>query len=242
MAASKKPSKKPNWLPDWMDQTKYPDDQKASPREWAWEFLRRNAKYQQLWRELAKLPTPLGFIHKGGSNVQKRFEIKERFEKEFGVAQPASPSMTSTDSNFKWRLRFVPQPQYWIRPRDWPTYYDFDMSDADLKHPAELLVKFDLRLKIKPQLARAQKILKTEAKKLGEPRAKFKKYQVYLRVLDAKLSGAPVNTIAAEILGIKKESHQDPQYLKNKVRDILKSAKRLSDRGYRFLAALEATK
>jgi len=49
MTVSKKPPNKPDWLPNWEDETKYPDPKKATGRVWAWEFLRRNPQYQQLW-------------------------------------------------------------------------------------------------------------------------------------------------------------------------------------------------
>lgn len=153
--------------------------------------------------------------------------------------------MTSTDADFKRRLRFVAPPQYWIKRQDWPDKYDFDMTGADLEHPAELLAKFDLRSKIEPQVRKIKEILKEEAKNLAkigvkEPRGKFQMYQRYLRVLDAKLSGAKDKTIALEVLGIQNEGKFDPQYSKNKVRDVFRAAQRLRDNGYRFLAALEA--
>lgn len=200
--------KKPNWLPDWTDITKYPDHEKVTPREWAWEFLRRNAKYQRLWKKLASLQAPSGFIFKGSEahktlEIYKRLEeIKERFEKEFGVSNPAPPSMAVADADIDW------QPQYWIKPVNWPDHHDFDMTGADLNHPAELLVKLDLRLQIGPQLDSVRTILKSEAKKLGlkEPRGQFQKYPAYLRVLDAKVSGATANAIAEKILGSRMKS------------------------------------
>ena len=65
---SKKESpKKPIWLPDWQDLCKYPDvnGKKISGRVWAWEFLRRNQKYQQLWEKYEALPP--GPLYEGHS-------------------------------------------------------------------------------------------------------------------------------------------------------------------------------
>ncbi len=37
-----------DWLPDWKDQSSYNfDPAQASPEQWAWEFLRRNRRYQR---------------------------------------------------------------------------------------------------------------------------------------------------------------------------------------------------
>jgi hypothetical protein len=43
---------KPSWLPNWKDPTKYPDQAKTSRLDWAWQFLKRNPVYQQLWLRL----------------------------------------------------------------------------------------------------------------------------------------------------------------------------------------------
>src|SRR5262245_43523766 len=43
------------WLPDWeKDLHKYPKPTEKSRLEWAWQFLRRNPQYQQLWAQLIK--------------------------------------------------------------------------------------------------------------------------------------------------------------------------------------------
>lgn len=40
----------PEWLPDWHSKQGYPVPEEADGWEWAWEFLRRNVKYQQLYK------------------------------------------------------------------------------------------------------------------------------------------------------------------------------------------------
>ena len=41
----------PDWLPaNWKDSNLYPDQEKMTYQEWAWEFLRRNEGYQQAHR------------------------------------------------------------------------------------------------------------------------------------------------------------------------------------------------
>ena len=113
ISMKKESSKKPDWLPDWKDISKYPDPNKATGRVWAWEFLRRNPEYQQLWEKFAALPP--GPIREGHSAIAY-MNICERFEKEFGILNPAPPPMTIADPDFKWRPRFTNPPRCWILP------------------------------------------------------------------------------------------------------------------------------
>ncbi len=230
---SKNPPNKPDWLPDWTDITKYPDPKKATGRVWAWEFLRRNPQYQQRWEE-----------YSASGSGDRLMYIRPRFETEFAVLSPVPPSMPFTHPDFEWRLRFTTQSaMHWILPVGWEDIEGFELPEIDLDHPAEVLVKFDLRVPLNPQLRNARKVLETEAERLtgagvlsGEPRAWFDKYQKYLRVLDAKLSGVNRKTMAVEILDIKND---DPEYQKGQVDYAFRAAKRLRDKDYRFLAALE---
>jgi hypothetical protein len=234
---------KPAWLPDWNNISHYPNPKvkKVPGKVWAWEFLRRNPKYQQLWEAYAALPKSAGFIY-GGSAV---LDIRERFQTEFGV-YPAPPPISASDPDFERLVRFVNQsPPYWMWPADAPEDYEF--QGPDLNHPAEVLMKFDLRLQIAVQVKGANAILKKEASRLskagtlsGQPRSKSEsgKYCEYLRVLDAKMSGATSKVIAKEILGITDEDTlKDTQSVKEKVDDVFKAAKRLRDGGFCFLAA-----
>jgi hypothetical protein len=45
------------WLPDWRNKSGYPDPEKTTGRQWAWEFLRRNPEYQRLYAEYDNLST-----------------------------------------------------------------------------------------------------------------------------------------------------------------------------------------
>ncbi len=42
----------PDWLPDWQDESQYPDPETTEPKQWAWEFLRRNVAYQKDYKLL----------------------------------------------------------------------------------------------------------------------------------------------------------------------------------------------
>ena len=238
MSLKKKQPKKPKWLPDWKDESKYPDPKKAGGRVWAWEFLRRNPRYQRLWKRYAKLgPGPI--YHGPSARVLKA--ITERFEHDFGVLHPAPPAMTTADPAFKWRPKFVNQkPRFWVLPIKVSKNDNFEMPEIYLEHPTEVVVKFDLRSQIELQLDDVGELLKKERKRLvaakllrGEPRARFENYRDYLRALDAKLSGISHTTIGEEILKVKDAAYQKPNAVY-----AFKSAKNLRDGGYRFLAAV----
>src|SRR5713101_9944015 len=136
---------KPDWLPDWKDKSKYPDPTNTSGRVWAWEFLRRNPEYQQLWDKRAALPP--GPVYEGHS-AQAISEISERFERNFGVWTPAPPEMTVEDPKFEWRPRFINEkPKHWVLPVN----FSEEIPEIILEHAAEVVVKFDLRAQIRSQ-------------------------------------------------------------------------------------------
>jgi len=43
---------RPEWLPNWKNVAEYPDPVTMISQQWAWEFLRRNAKYQADYKEI----------------------------------------------------------------------------------------------------------------------------------------------------------------------------------------------
>ncbi len=142
---------KPDWLPDWKDKSKYPDPTNTSGRVWAWEFLRRNPEYQQLWDKRAALPP--GPVYEGHS-AQAISEISERFERNFGVWTPAPPEMTVEDPKFEWRPRFINEkPKHWVLPVN----FSEEIPEIILEHAAEVVVKFDLRAQIRSQCQSASK-------------------------------------------------------------------------------------
>src|SRR5438552_1597670 len=100
MSKNKNLMDKPDWLPNWQDLTQYPDPKKAIGRIWAWEFLRRNPKYQELWQEYAALPKSAGFLYHGSSV----FEIRDRFEKR---VRRVIPSGASINNCFRPQVRLV---------------------------------------------------------------------------------------------------------------------------------------
>ena len=244
----------PDWLPDWTDKTKYPDPKHTSRRQWAWEFLRRNAGYQQLCNEND------AYLHRGdnlkkvqpGTETYQELEESEplstgkmRSPKEFGLLLRAPPSMPSTDPRFgDRRPRFLTEHvTHWMRPVNWPSeeFGPFEIHEV-LEDPAEVVISVNLRWSLRRQVDAAERLLKAEKKhltslgilKASDRRMKPEHFQSYLRLLDAEAKKASPKEMAEVIFGIidKYPDHKGQQ----RVHDGLKSAKFLRDRGYMFLA------
>ncbi len=106
----------------------------------------------------------------------------------------------------------------------------------------EVLVRFNLEWPIDVQLEMAQKTLKrarkyykkNEAFEPIEKRNRLDKFQLYIRLLDAKVSGAKAGEMAAVLLPNRDNSYPDYGADKN-IRDGLKAAHKLRDRDYRFI-------
>ena len=43
---------KQSWRPNWKNEAEYPDAEKTSTTQWAWEFLRRNPEYKEDYEKL----------------------------------------------------------------------------------------------------------------------------------------------------------------------------------------------
>jgi hypothetical protein len=231
----------PDWLPDWTDIEKYPHPKKTDSRVWAWEFLRRNTEYQQLYSQIATLPP--GFIRHDDS----AWKIGERLENDFGVLIAAPPSMTSADPNFEERPKFVTHGRRWMKPPDWPEDAGPYVVDEALQDPTEVLMQFDLRWSLHSQLISAKAFLKAQTQNLKSlkklegtnHRMKPKYFTDYLRLLDAEATGQTPEKMAEVIYKILEEY---PDHAgKQKVSDSLKRARWLRDKGYRFIAMTPQT-
>jgi hypothetical protein len=218
--------KKPDWLPEWEDATQYPDPNTTSPRQWAWEFLRRNPRYQQLWDERIGphfdpkrwYNDPILEILRNDQYQRQWNELipaasrSEVFEQQFGIRSfPPPHSMSSADPNFdllgpRFVIDFLyfrrkPARRHW--PRDQPFEINETLSDGDV------FIRFNVRSPTEPQLDKAKAILeqqKTYLKEMGdvEPltsgKVRTDQYRDYLRLLDANTSGALYENASVEVL------------------------------------------
>jgi hypothetical protein len=192
---------------------------------WAWEFLRRNEEYRKFWIEKV---VPFNKVR-----IWAR-EYDEELKLRFGVLAPIDPSVATVP-------RFIADYTYW---RDWRDRKD-EAEDGPVTLP---LTKFhvamvvDLRLSLNTQFTRLSETTKKyqdSLKSTGEidpknPR-KSPKYRIYLRILDAKASGARRPEIEKTLFP---NATNADQYRSKKFDYHLKEARRLRDSGYRALANL----
>ena len=64
-----------NWRPNWKNEEEYPDLEKTSMVQWAWEFLRRNKSYLEDYDKLNLELNQIGWVAIALS--QKRSDSEE---------------------------------------------------------------------------------------------------------------------------------------------------------------------
>tara|TARA_R110002072_G_scaffold211501_1_gene369072 strand:+ start:1522 stop:2373 length:852 start_codon:yes stop_codon:yes gene_type:complete len=115
----------PEWLPDWRDSTQYPDPEVDHTTVFSWEFLRRNAEYQDDWGRLwgglteserenpGPVAEPIGLEDKDSAELRHPLEwIGKRWGLRDG-SQPHSPALgldPSTPSEGLMRLSDTKEP------------------------------------------------------------------------------------------------------------------------------------
>lgn len=106
----------------------------------------------------------------------------------------------------------------------------------------EIFIRFNLEWPIKVQLRRAQELLERQKAyykkhELFEPiskRNRITRFPFYVRLLDARSSGAKITEIAAVLLSANDNSY--PDYIASKnIRNSLKAAQKLRDQEYLFI-------
>jgi Family of unknown function (DUF6499) len=181
---------KPRWLPDWEnDLAKYPKITEKSRVEWAWQFLRRNPKYQQLWGQLirphykrAHVKASLDRADRDGPyrgvGVRRPIRLEEigyQLEPfvQFGIStippDPAEP---------KARLRFSAE---FIRYTRTPSMRpNFSYKLPIVLTGDEVVVWLNLNRSIDQQLAKVRTLMKDlkTRRKLGEFRETFRDQQL----------------------------------------------------------------
>lgn len=252
-----------DWLPDWRDPKAYPDDDLTN-QQWAWQFLRRNPEYQEVyarWRELfdnvgehptveedlrffdcdppARLGETFAAYHRRVGKKYKGHKSKIRIIGDRFGLKPFSLRLPDPRED-RPRLRFSGSGVSIV-----PGIPGEKQFPGALVGPGEFeaFVKFDLQWPLEVQLRKAKKILESwrrsyERNKGFEPIKNrprdHRLYRQYLRLLDGNANGAPNRDLAAVIFP--NEKNESPEYRGNaKVRDSLKAAKRLRDGGYVFL-------
>jgi hypothetical protein len=235
---------KPPWLPDWEnDLAKYPKITEKSRVEWAWQFLRRNPKYQQLWAQLiqphyqsADAKASLDRADRDGLYRIVSQRVQARLEErgyqlgpfmEFGIStippDPAEP---------KPKLRFSAEFIRYARTPSLRPNFSYKLPPIVLTGD-EVVVWFNLNRSIDQQLAKVKSLMKNLAtiRNLEPFRFQPKTYQRYLRLLDARAVGAKYSEIARILYPHLRNEY--PEYGgKRQARTDLRTAERLRDRDF----------
>jgi hypothetical protein len=186
-------------MSDWRNAEEYAYCERLTPRGWAWEFLRRNQVYRQMWREYEAASVA---VAEGGSVRTSHFAF-DAAALPFGLLQPVDPSQAAgTARNLQWDDSAaihvgVVEEWHYHREEGWPGY------------PSKIAISFDFRLPLTPQIDEAIQILRCcEAELVADKvlpgillaeskgRARLDKYPTYIRMLDAKQGGENVYQIA----------------------------------------------
>jgi hypothetical protein len=245
----KKKSKTLHVLPDWKKSGEYPNPKKTKPEQWAWEFLRRNKKYQEAFKEIeGEVPSPIGGMdfcfhqrhiikeidtakgrvffspadtYRGVGNEypEEAFLKCAKFCRKFGINKPVPPEIDNP-SKSPWFLIFNAVS---IRV-DFPL--DFRKTKRQINKEFKLVLD---------KYWEKRKNISVEKRKLED---KAHLYSDYLRLLDGKESGATYREMAKILYPKNRKRYAgDPDYdwLEegiNKVKNGLKAARLLRNLYY----------
>jgi hypothetical protein len=210
------------WIvPDWHDPTQYPCN--CSLRQWAWEFLRRNPEYRDMWLEHIKpsydpaaalAPRGVGLVKPAHCvPAAKQAELVHRFGLD---SFPPSPDDDRPPLFTRSGLRYTTEREAGI-----------------LLYPEQIAVVLDLKRPVERQVAAIRALIVKEKKRIGrkEHRNRLRQFASYLRVLDGGDAGATPAEIGMVLFGDK--SHEERLIA---VRDYRDAATRLRDTDYLFVA------
>jgi hypothetical protein len=223
-----KEMKHPSWLPDWRESRYYPAPGSTSSRHWAWEFLRRNPEYQQLWEkpikpeyDAAEMDVRLQSTKPTapGHRFRPRLTCSPlvQFEKQFHLSSyPPPPSMSRPNPLFTGQfVRYITL----SKPGEVRGWLDEN----------EIVMWFNPSWPLRPQLAKAEKLLKDHSARIANRNFKIwpKNYGKYLRLIDARAVEVSYSQIASRLY-----SHLSNTSGTNQAKNDFKVAKRLRDHNF----------
>ena len=226
--------------PDWRDPSCYKYTAELTFPQWAWEFLRRNPKYQQDWERwgletevsaqtldrLLSSETPQ-IAPTTEALVQATIDAAT-----WGLNHPFNPSMTprAGEPFPVWRKELLGERVFLLNRGH--------AAETIARAPDEVVFfGLDLRLRLTPQIDFLKQVFEDEREQLGlRPKritkAHRKTFPNYLRALDADALGIPPKETARALW----PNHSDS---KRQHRDTLRRAKQLCDAGYIDLVSLK---
>ncbi len=218
--------------------------QKRTPRQWAWEFLRRNAEYQQDWFNVDR-------------DVKNKFKVKRKTKKYFIKAFEEGSDLLE-----KWEVTFLADPREMnpVDPYGKPilftnaanVIYNESGGDVPVFDDHHFAIVFDLTQRTeelielaKKTIGERKKALKMQGSLKSNNRFNMERFPFYLRILDAREQPPPVTfkKIATELskiardLGVSqtKEELDNDYLLEQNAIDWNKTAERIRDHDYRFI-------
>ena len=219
------PTRPPEWLPDWRDPSAYPDPKATPGDQWAWEFLRRNPKYQHEYRTAEQ------------SNDAATWESMIESWGFGGGCLPVNPSSNNWEM-----MAYIDQGHGGTTKKismGAPTLESAFVRELDPAGEAlkrnEVGIVFDLSFPIAPQIERIKThLLRAQrgprGSKFRDMRARVDLYQTYLRLLDAEATGVTIARIAKLLY-----DHKSADLARRTVETQLVAAKKIRDADYQLL-------
>ncbi len=229
-----------------------PDDADPSwaGKRWAWEFLRRNADYQRLAAAYPDTVSQSEKMHRQGTPLEaveviegRPLPLEVELFRRFGVPILIDPMRDDPQAHEL--AYFVHQP--WVSPA-LPHSEEALAQIVKQARPETLLIEYDLSRQLAPQLKHTEAVFRTILTALSSvgiikarhARKRFDRYPLYIRLLDAKYSGALNRDIAAVLYAPRKVAYAANKIYvgQSNLEKDYKAARKLVSGDYRHIPTL----
>lgn len=190
-------------VPDWRDESAYPSPNDLLLHQWEWEFLRRREDYRETWihhahRKLKEHQKFADYVISTGNKKYPRLNTLDEMER-FSLG-PESEERFGTHFIVDPCRRSPPPGTFSRRGGDSLPWYEHDAHVAE-NEAGMASVEFDLNKPLRDQVERAQTmLLNLQEEHIGgiipSRRLRADKWPEYLRVIDARDDGQPLEVIA----------------------------------------------
>ena len=209
--------KYPHVIKDFQKPRQYPDPDKKHPAQLAWEFLRRNPKYQADFDRFKKLKTHLA-----------KWNLCQKWLPGLGLFKLFDPKDNSPRL-IKFALTHAPR---------FHVPGGKGLSSIECLHKGDVFVTFNLNVPLKRQLEKARKFLEKERANQNieaiEKNPQKHLFPHYWRLLDARAKGETTRKIAEYFYEDKKDFKWKDY--EGKIKAEVKKANLLRDSDYVFIA------
>ena len=218
---------------EWWNPEDYAYTETLRPHQWAWEFLRRNRKYRDLWKRYqaildavppepsrADLEAALPRFAELGSELQS-----------FWLRQFSDPDVAAPEAFVVWDRR--------VRVDNISVYGATDMSEPWQGYPRTVNLEFDLALPVdslldaaRHQLLRHQSYVVerglVETAKPPSAKPHREQFPLYLQLLDAELAGVTKGEMGRTLFS-------EAMARRRSAQRVLTTAYKMADSGYKLL-------